>query len=137
MAISFRSLTIGTEYSRHELANEWGYQSFHAIARGVVTPQDDNKIVLFVTREKQASAEQYDDHISDERLYWEGPTDHFAEDRMVPASSAGNEIHLFYRERHHTDFIYYGRIEARSCDRYLDRPSRFVFQLVDWGNGEA
>ena len=30
----------------------WGYASFHAIARGVVTPKDDNKIVLFVTEEK-------------------------------------------------------------------------------------
>ena len=132
MAISFCNLTIGTEYSRHKLASVWGYQSFHAIARGVVTPQNDNKIILFVTRVKQASAEQYDDHISADRLYWEGPTDHFAENRMLPTPRTGDEIHLFYRERHHTDFIYYGRIEVKSCDRYLDRPSRFVFRLVDW-----
>lgn len=132
MAVSFHNITLGTDYSRHELADEWGYQSFHAIARGVVTPQDDNKIVLFVTREKQSSAEQYDDHISDDQLHWEGPTDHFAEDRMIPTSSTEDEIHLFFRERHHTDFTYYGRIEVDTCECHIDRPSRFVFRLADW-----
>jgi hypothetical protein len=132
MPVAFTNLSIGTEYSRNELAKEWGYESFHAIARGVVTPREDNKIILFVTRDKQDSAEQYEDRIAGNRLYWEGPTDHFAEDRMVASHQNGDEIHLFYRDRHHTDFVYYGRVELESSERFIDRPSRFIMQLVEW-----
>ena len=85
MSISFDKVTKAGTYSRHTLALIWGYASFHAIARGVVTPRDDNKIILFVTEEKQSSAEQYADHLSDGILEWEGPTDHFAEERMCNA----------------------------------------------------
>jgi hypothetical protein len=53
MPISFAKITKGATYSRQVLAELWGYSNFHAIARGVVTPRDDNKIVLFVTEEKQ------------------------------------------------------------------------------------
>ena len=132
MPISFSGISVGSTYSRPQLAELWGYNGWQAIARGVVTPQDDHKIVLFVTHEKQSSAEPYEDHITDGRLYWEGPTDHFAEDRMLPTAHTGDEIHLFYRDRHHTDFTYYGRIKPESCERHLDRPSRFVFRLIDW-----
>lgn len=132
MSVDFTNLTVGSEYSRKELADEWGYASFHAIARGVVTPRDDNKIILFVTREKQDSAEQYEDHVDGDRLYWEGPTDHFAEDRMIGSRQNGDEIQLFYRDRHHSDFVYYGLVEVESADRFLDRPSRFIMRLVDW-----
>lgn len=57
MPVSFGQITVSQSYSRNELAKLWGYASMHAIARGVVTPKDDNKIILFVTREKQTSAE--------------------------------------------------------------------------------
>lgn len=130
MPVSFSQITIGESYSRNELAKLWGYASIHAIARGVVTPRDDNKIILFVTREKQASAEQYDDELSGRELRWEGPNDHFAENRMLNAMQTGDEIHLFYRERHHTDFVYHGRLEVISCERHTDRPSRFVFRIM-------
>ena len=128
--VTFSEITVGATYSRHDLARIWGYSSFHAIARGVVTPMNDNKIVLFVTEEKQNSAEQYSDKLTDDVLEWEGPTDHFAESRMVNASRMGEEIHLFYRTRHHTDFIYAGTL--RVIDKHLrtDAPSRFKFRIV-------
>jgi hypothetical protein len=96
MPVTFASINKGLTYSRHELAALWGYASFHALARGVVTPRDDNKIVLFVTEEKQSSAEQYADRLVGGALEWEGPTDHFAEDRMLKATSTGDQIHLFH-----------------------------------------
>ena len=130
MPVSFSQITVGESYSRNELAKLWGYASMHAIARGVVTPRDDNKIILFVTREKQTSAEQYDDKLSGRELRWEGPNDHFAEDRMLDATQTGDEIHLFYRERHHTDFVYHGRLEVVSCERHTGRPSRFIFKIM-------
>lgn len=130
MPISFAKVKKGATYSRQALAELWGYASFHAIARGVVTPRDDNKIVLFVTHEKQASAEQYADQLAGDILDWDGPTDHFAESRMLNSTSSGDEIHLFYRERHHTDFTYCGCLTLLSHVLCADRPSHFKFTVM-------
>lgn len=48
---------------------------------------------------------------------------------MIAASEARDEIHLFYRERHHTDFVYRGQLEVVGQERHTDRPSRFVFRV--------
>ena len=130
MPISFAKVLKGATYSRNILASLWGYASFHAIARGVVTPRDDNKIILFVTEEKQASAEQYEDMLSGNVLEWEGPRDHFAEDRMANANYSGEEIHLFHRALHHTDFTYCGLLKVLTHVRRMDRPSRFTFHVI-------
>lgn len=130
MHISFSKITKGASYSRQALAELWGYTSFHAIARGVVTPRNDNKIVLFVTEEKQSSAEQYADRLFGSTLEWEGPTDHFAEDRMLNAEANGEEIHLFHRERHHSDFTYSGRLKVLHHVLYSNRPSHFKFAVL-------
>ena len=130
MPVSFAELLLGVDYSRQSLAKLWGYASFHAIARGVVTPRDDNKIVLFVTEEKQSSAEQYVDRLTGRSLEWEGPTDHFAQDRMVDAKANGEEIHLFHRKRHHSEFTYYGLLEVTSHVARADRPSTFKFRIL-------
>jgi hypothetical protein len=110
----------------------WGYASYHAIARGVVTPRNDNKIVLFVTEEKQQSARQYADRLVGDQLKWEGPTDHFAEDRMLRTRDSCNsdEIHLFYRDRHHTEFRYCGRLNVTSHVAGVTGPSRFRFEVI-------
>lgn len=129
MPISFAKVHMGSTYTRNALVELWGYSSFHAIARGVVTPQRDNKIILFVTEEKQPSAEQYEDKLSGNVLEWDGPTDHFAEDRMANADSSGEEIHLFHRKRHHTDFTYCGRLKVMAHTRRSGRPSHFTFQV--------
>ena len=129
MPISFAKIAKGATYSRQTLAELWGYTSFHAIARGVVTPRGDNKIILFVTEEKQASAEQYADRLYGETLEWEGPTDHFAENRMLNAEAMGDEIHLFHRVRHHSDFTYCGRIKVAGHTLHSARPSHFTFTV--------
>jgi hypothetical protein len=129
MFVSFDNLHVGNSYSRKQLAKTWGYSSYQAIARGVVTPRDDNKIILFVTEEKQISAEQYQDKLGDEHLHWEGPNHHFAEDRIIKASQTGDEIHLFYRRRHHSDFIYYGKVWLVTCQKNTNCPSSFVFKI--------
>ena len=53
MAVNFQSLKFGQSYERPFLARLWGYQSFHAISKGVVTPADTKHIILFVTKDKQ------------------------------------------------------------------------------------
>lgn len=130
MSISFVKVSKGATYSRQTLAELWGYTSYHAIARGVVTPRGSNKIVLFVTEKKQSSAEQYADRLSGSILEWEGPTDHFAEERMLNAEINGEEIHLFHRERHHSDFTYCGRLKMSHHVLRTDGSSQFKFQLI-------
>jgi hypothetical protein len=127
--VSFAEIVVGQSYSRPQLAAMWGYASHEALSRGVVTPKEDNKIILFVTREKQVSAEQYEDELVDHILLWEGPNDHFAEDRMLEAGRTGDQVHLFYRERHHSDFTYIGQLSLYCCERLTDGPSRFVFRV--------
>jgi hypothetical protein len=83
MPVTFNQLAIGSAYSRNTLAELWGYKGFQALARGVVTPNNDNKIILFLTHTKQNNAEQYNDELIGDILHWEGPTDHFAESRIV------------------------------------------------------
>lgn len=130
MSISFARIRRGVAYSRQELAKLWGYRSYYAIARGVVTPKYDNKIVLFVTEVKQASATKYVDRLVADSLDWEGPNDHYAEERMCDAKKGGDEIHLLYRERHHRDFTYFGQLELVSKNLFADRPSRFKFRVL-------
>jgi putative restriction endonuclease len=130
--VTFDKLTLGATYSRPFLSRLWGYKGYQAIARGVVTPHGHKAILLFVTREKQSAAEPYDDRLESTRLHWEGPTDHFAEQRMLQADSQGDEIHLFHRDRHHSDFAYLGRLRLVDTDLRTQRPSRFTFELLDY-----
>lgn len=132
MPVSFDLIKIGEEYSRNFLAEVWGYAAYQALARGVVTPKGDSKIILFVTAEKQDSLEQYKDKLIGEYLHWEGPNDHFAEHRMIYARSLSQEIHLFYRAIHHSKFIYFGEVQVVDVEVETKKPSRFVFHLTDY-----
>jgi putative restriction endonuclease len=127
MDLSF--LTIGNKYTRPELAQRWGYASHHAISRGVVTPQGEKVILLFVTRVKQEVLTQSQDHLSGGLLFWEGQEKHGTDDRILGAAKAGDELHLFYREVHHTPFEYKGKVLLLSAVRKTDAPSQFVFRL--------
>src|SRR5437868_429550 len=64
LPMDMSSLTIGAKYTRPELAERWGYESHHALGRGVVTPQGEKIILLFVTRLKQQALTQYVDYLS-------------------------------------------------------------------------
>jgi 5-methylcytosine-specific restriction protein A len=118
---------VGEEYGRKELAEIWGYRDWHAIGRGVVTPAGDNKVILFVTHEKQETLTQYQDHFEGDRLRMEGETNHANDARLVNAGTAGDEIHLFYHERHHLDFTYFGRVTLAEHTILEDVPSKFTF----------
>jgi hypothetical protein len=129
MPVVFQNVQVGLRYSRPELAEIWGYAGYQALARGVVTPRDNNKIILFVTEEKQNFQEQYQDRLISDRLEWEGPTDHFAEDRMIHSSRNGEEIHIFHRKRHHMDFTYLGQGRITNYSLSSTAPSRFTFSV--------
>jgi len=126
--IDFTNMKIGQEYDRPTLAKLWGYESHHAISRGVFTPKDQNIIVFFITRDKQQSLTQYEDHIDMDTLFWEGEKEHGNDKRII---SGKDSIHVFYREIHHSSFVYRGRAFLQYYRLYEDRPSKFVFELVD------
>lgn len=131
MPVSFTSIAVGSLWTRPDLADLWGYKGYQAFAKGVFTPANDNKIILFVTEEKQASATEYKDVLKDDLLEWEGPNDHFAEERMLHAKSRGDEIHLFHRPRHHEPFEYRGEVNIREQTLKSSVPSAFTFEILD------
>lgn len=129
MPVSFEQLIVGQSYERPYLAKLWGYRGFQAISRGVVTPANTNLIILFVTEEKQQSLTQYNDRLDGLFLHWEGEAKHSSDTRVIRASIAGDEIHLFHRKMHHSPFTYMGRIELEQHNRLKDVPSQFIFTL--------
>jgi putative restriction endonuclease len=123
-------LALGRLYTRPELARLWGYVGYQAISRGVVTPRGSRYIILFVTRQKQESLTQYRDFISGDYLHWEGEAKHGSDERVARAHERGDEIHLFYRDIHHTPFRYHGPLELRQFIPHRSTPSEFIFRLV-------
>ena len=120
------SLQINGSYDRPQLGKLWGmaHQSF---SRGVFTPSKQNLIILFVTKEKQECLTQYQDFIQDDLLFWEGEQGHGSDQRIAHASQNREEIHLFYRTRHHSHFTYHGRIILVGWTPFRDKPSEFRF----------
>jgi putative restriction endonuclease len=64
-------------------------------------------------------------------FFWEGEEKHGSDNRII---SRRDDIHVFYRDRHHSDFTYEGKAVLQHFHVYSDRPSRFVFQLVETYN---
>ena len=127
----FADLTVGEEYTRPDLAEIWGYQSHHAIGRGIITPASQELIILFVTIEKQDHQTQYDDKLVGHHLFMEGEKEHQNDQRLVRAETNGEQIHLFFRDRHHQPFIYKGRVRLEKFELKEDQPSQFEFLLLD------
>ncbi len=130
MAIDTKSLTIGNQYERPELAEKWGYKGQQAIARGAVTPRGDNKIVLFITKYNQDHLPQYKNELNEDELNIQGETNHANDERIINSSSNGDEIYLFYRERARQPFTYHGLIELDSFKRNTEEPSNFTFKIL-------
>jgi len=128
------SLALGKTYDRPYLARLWGYDSFNAISRGVFTPRNESVVIFFITKEKQESLTQYEDHIENDLLFWEGEKRHGNDERI---SGGRDRIYVFYRERHHQDFTFEGRAALKSYRLYSDRPSKFCFRLVDQAKDDA
>ncbi len=129
MPVDFSKLILGIKYTRPQLAIIWNYNKHQGFSKGVFTPSGQNVIVIFVTRIKQESLTQYNDYISGDVLHWEGETEHRNDNRIANAHLNGDEIHLFYREIHHTPFEYRGKIQILNFIEKIYEPSSFNFQL--------
>jgi len=123
-------LEVGQGYERKTLVKMWGLDGYQAIGSGVFTPKGERQIFLFVTRERLGWMTPYNNFLYDDLLLWDGQKGHRSDERIINASARGEEIHLFYRERRHTPFTYYGQIFTIRWDRHNDRPSEFVFKVA-------
>ena len=72
----------------------------------------------------------YKNFLDNDLLFWDGEKGHGSDDRIASASRNGEEIHLFYRDHRPTPFTYYGKVVMVRCNRFSDRPSEFVFNVV-------
>ena len=127
--INFDELKIFNKYNRHYLADFFGYKNYYAISRGVVKPSKQPVIILFVTFIKQKSEVQYNDWIDGEFLHWEGENKHVSDKRIINARENNEKIYLFYRNKHHTDFTFYGEIFLWGCLEETKKPSNFIYRV--------
>lgn len=141
MPVNFKELTVEATYDRPELARLWGYEGHQAISRGIITPTDAPYIVLFITDEKQDFQVQYQNSFENGILKIEGESSHTADLRIVDAEGVGEEIHFFFRRKHHQPFTYEGRLFLSNYQLLTNSPSRFEFTVVpldaltgDFGN---
>lgn len=130
-------ITIGKEYTLPELAEEWEYVSYHGLRKGIVTQKNSKIIVLFVTEQKQANATQYYDELRGEILFMQGQNAHGTDKRLSRnLRKEQDEIYLFYRERHHTPFVFYGQVRLVNFQINEDKPSEFEFWINNFVNSE-
>jgi hypothetical protein len=129
MQISFDAIAFGKSYDRPFLAKLWGYQSHNALSRGVVTPVNSKYIIFFVTKDKQKALPQYNDYIDGNMLFWEGEEKHSSDKRVLEANKNQDEIHLFYRDTHHSPFVYFGKILLTDFQLRKEAPSEFIFRI--------
>lgn len=127
--IHFRNIKVGEKYDRNFLAEEWGYKSYKAISRGIITPKNQNIIVLFVTKEKQDCLTQYNDDYDEvnQILTMEGEAKHKNDSRIINSYTKDEHVYLFYRKKHHSDFVFIGRVYLIAQKINHNNPSKFIF----------
>lgn len=127
--IQMDKLKINHSYTRKELAELWGYKDYNAIRRGIFTPAGSHLIILFITRDKDKEAVQYQDSFDGKLLKMQGEVKHSNDKRLekILKKESDEEIYLFYRETHQTPFIFEGKMRITKALLYQDRISEFEF----------
>lgn len=135
--IAVENFEIGKEYTAKQLAEVWGYKSHHAIIKGIVTSRNSDIIILFVTKDKQSDAMQYIDRLEGNILYSQGQAKHGTDERILSNLKKNiDRIFLFYREKHHNPFIYYGRVYLIEAECHINKPSEFQFLIENLDQSE-
>ncbi|HEX3856675.1 MAG TPA: HNH endonuclease [Verrucomicrobiae bacterium] len=129
MPVIFETIKLDSRWDRKQLAQLWGYNGRQGLDHGVVTPKNDNKIILFITHEKQSHSKQFKDILNGNTVQMDGQPSHRTDDRLIHAADRGDEIHLFYRDRPLQQFTYYGQVFLQTYERNTNEPSKFSFSL--------
>lgn len=116
-------LILFGEYDQKTLAELWGYKSYDAIRRAVVTPAESNIIILFLT-------EGYN-HLEGDRLKMLGEAKHVNDSRIEGnISYPKDSIFLFYREDKRKKYTFYGEIKIKKADIQTEKASTFLFEVT-------
>lgn len=130
--VNMDKLNLFGLYDQIELAELWGYKSYHAIRRGILTPAKTNKIILFITHEKVSYATPYDDKLEDNIINIDGEEKHGNDKRLIDnfKGKKHDDIYLFYRNKYHEKYVYYGLVKLINFELNKIEASRFSFQLI-------
>jgi predicted HNH restriction endonuclease len=122
-------LTIGTVYSRLELADRFGITDA-TLNTGIFRPPGHDSIWLFVTEQKTPDRTQYRDHLDGDDLSWDGQTTGRKDALIIDHEAEGLELVLFYRKSK-TEFDNYG-FRYEGPFRYIShrgrRPAHFLLR---------
>lgn len=131
--VDISKVVEGNTYTANDLASLWNYESYHGLAKGIVTIANDNKILLFVTRIKRKGAKPYVDEIKSGILYMQGQEKHGTDQRLSNNidHKLQDEFYLFYRDRYDLPFTYMGRSYIINAKINKNEPSEFEFLIVN------
>ena len=116
-------LNLFGEYDQKTLAELWGYKSYDAIRRGIVTPAESNIIILFLT-------EGYN-HLEGNQLKMCGETKHVHDSRIEGnINHPTDSIFLFYRADKRKKYTFFGEIKIKKADIQSEKASTFLFEVT-------
>lgn len=123
-------LEIFSKYTQKELAKLWGYKSYDAIRRGVVTPSGEDIIILFLTLGKGSETDANTNRIEGSELYMCGEEKHGHDKRINDnLTTPKDRIYLFMRDSDHSQYVYYGEITLIDSTINDTIPSLFKFEV--------
>lgn len=123
-------LEIFSKYTQKELAKLWGYKSYDAIRRGVVTPSGEDIIILFLTLGKGSETDANTNRIEGSELYMCGEEKHGHDKRINDnLTTPKDKIYLFMRDSDHSQYVYYGEITLIDSTINDTIPSLFKFEV--------
>ena len=126
----FDSLKLFGEYDLKTLAELWGYQSYDAIRRGIVTPSGSKIIILFITLTHTSDATKYTNTREGSLLHMCGELKHGNDDRiMANLTNPQDMFYLFLRDEENVPFKYHGPVTLIKAKRNTTDPSLFDFKI--------
>jgi hypothetical protein len=128
-------LTVGSVYSRVELADRFGITDA-TLNTGIFRPPGHESVWLFVTEKKTPDRTPYRDYLDGDQLSWDGQTAGRKDALVINHEAEGLELLLFYR-RAKTEFDRYGfRYEGpfRYVSHQGSRPAHFLLRRVGAAN---
>lgn len=126
----FDSLKLFGEYDLKTLAELWGYQSYDAIRRGIVTPSGSKIIILFITLSHSSEATKYTNTREGSILHMCGELKHGNDDRIIANLTNPQDVfYLFLRDEEKVPFKYHGPVTLIKAKRNTTDPSLFDFKI--------
>jgi hypothetical protein len=103
------------------------------IRTGIFKPKGQESVWIFVTEDKPKDAVQYQDHLQDRKLFWDGQLSGGKDQLIIDHQKNGLELVVFYRKDKRqyegAGFRYLGPF--RYISHTGSSPAHFVLEMVD------